>query len=143
MVRLGWEKGAALLTVLVAASGCYEWAPVRPTELPKLSAGARELERADGGRFEVRRPVTAKITTPWGAKKFAQPRAGIENGTLVIQGDEGDVAQIPLDQIKGAQVGQLSVVDTTASIVVLGIVVLGSVLLFLSVEGINTNRGVE
>ena len=139
-MRLGWNRGAPVLVVLVAA-GCYDWVPVRPTELPKLSAGARELERADGGRFEVRRAVTAKITTPWGATKFAQPQAGIEGGKLRISGGDVPPTEIPLDQITSVRVGQLNAIDTTASVVVLGALIAGSVLLFLAVRGTGNPDG--
>jgi hypothetical protein len=141
MVRLGWNRRVGLLAALVALAGCYEWAPVRPTELPKLSAGARELETADGGRFEVRHPVTAKVVTPFGATKFAHPRADIAGGMLTIEGDDGRPAHIPLDQITGVRVGQLSVVDTTASIVVLGAAITASVLLFLALRGQGNAEG--
>ena len=142
MVRLGWNRGVGLAAAL-ALAGCYEWAPVRPTELPKLSAGARELETADGGRFEVRRPVTAKVITPLGAAKFAQPRAEIAAGMLTIEGDDG-AAHIPLDQITSVRVGQLSVVDTTASIVVLGAALTASLLSFFALRGQdNTDGGIK
>ena len=128
----------------LAPAGCYEWAPVRPTELPKLSAGARELETADGGRFEVRRRVTAKVSTSFGAAKFAQPRADIADGMLTIEGDDGAVGHIPLDQISDVRVGQLSVIDTTASIVVLAAAVTASLLLFLVVrDQTNRRNGIE
>ena len=140
MVRFGWNRGAVLVAALVALAGCYEWAPVRPTELLKLNAGARELETADGGRFEVRRPVTAKVVTPLGAQKFAQPRADIADGMLTIEGDYG-TAHIPLDQITSVRVGQLSVIDTTASVVVLGAVITGTILLFLAVRGQTDGQG--
>jgi hypothetical protein len=144
MVRLGWNRCAALVVALVTLAGCYEWAPVRPTELPKLNTGARELETADGGRFEVRRPVTAKVITPWGARKFAQPRAVIAGETLTIEGDNRPATQIPLDQITGVRVGQLSVIDTVASILVLGGAITGSLLLFLFLRGgSGTQGGVE
>jgi hypothetical protein len=143
MVRLGGNRGVGLAVALAALAGCYEWAPIRPTELPKLSAGARALETADGGRFEVRRPVTAKVITPLGATKFAQPRAEIAAGVLTIEGDDG-AAHIPLDQITSVRVGQLSVVDTTASMVVLGAAVAASVLLFLALRGqTNTEGGIK
>jgi hypothetical protein len=141
MVRLGWNSGVVWAATLAALAGCYEWAPVRPTELPKLSAGARALETADGGRFEVRHPVTAKVVTPFGAAKFAQPRAEIVGGLLTIEGDDGATAHIPLDQISSVRVGQLSVVDTTASIVVLGAAITASVLLFLVLRGQSHTEG--
>ena len=139
MVRLGWNRSVGLLVALaaLAPAGCYEWAPVRPTELPKLSAGARQLETVDGGRFEVRRRVTAKVITSFGAAKFAQPRADIADGMLTIEGDDGAVGHIPLDQISDVRVGQLSVIDTTASIVVLGAAVTASLLLFFVLQGQN------
>ncbi len=144
MVRFGWNRGVGFAAALAAVAGCYEWAPVRPTELPKLSAGARELETADGGRFAVRRPVTAKVITPFGAAKFAQPRAEIAAGMLTIEGDDGAAAHIPLDQITGVRVGQLSVVDTTASIIVLGAAITASVLVFLVLRGqSNTEAGIK
>jgi hypothetical protein len=143
MVRLGWNRGIGLAVALAALAGCYEWAPIRPTELPKLSAGARALETADGGRFEVRRAVTAKVITPFGATKFAQPRAEIAGGMLTIEGDDG-AAHIPLDQITSVRVGQLSVVDTTASVVVLGAAITASVLLFLVLRGQgNADPGIK
>jgi hypothetical protein len=141
MVRLGWNRSGGLLVVLAALAGCYEWAPVRPTELPKLSAGARQLETADGGRFDVHRRVTAKVITPFGAAKFAQPRADIVDGMLTIEGDDGAAAHIPVDQITGVRVGQLSVIDTTASIVVLGAAITASLLLFFVLRGQNNTEG--
>jgi len=141
MVRLGWNRSIALLVALGALAGCYEWAPVRPTELPKLSAGARQLETADGGRFEVRRRVTAKVITSFGAAKFAQPRADIADGMLTIEGEDGAVGHIPLDQISDVRVGQLSVIDTTASLVVLGAAVTASLRLFFVLQGQNNGSG--
>jgi len=141
MVRLGWNRSLGLLTALAALAGCYEWAPVRPTELPKLSAGARQLETTDGGRFDVHRRVTAKVVTSFGAAKFAQPRAAIEDDMLTIEGEDGAVGHIPLDQISDVRVGQLSVIDTTASIVVLGAAVTASLLLFFVLQGQNNGSG--
>ena len=72
--------------------------------------------------------MTAKVITSFGAAKFAQPRADIADGMLTIEGDDGAVGHIPLDQISDVRVGQLSVIDTTASIVVLGAAVTASLL---------------
>jgi len=137
MVRLGWNRGVRLVVALAAvvSSGCYEWAPVRPTELPKLNEGARVLETADGGRFEVRRRVTAKVVSPFGSAKFTQPRTEIADGMLTIEGEDGAVGHIPVDQITSVRVGQLSVIDTTASLIVLGAAIAGTVLVFLFMQG--------
>jgi len=133
-----------MLAALVVVAGCYDWAPVRPTELPKLSAGARELERADGGRFEVRHVVTAKVDTPYGAVKFKQPLAVVEDGTLAIADATGAEARIPLEQIKGVQVGQINVGDTVFAIVGAGAVVVGTVVLLLLMRsGPGSGRGIE
>jgi hypothetical protein len=144
MLRLGWNRGVRVMAVLVglAGTGCYDWAWVRPTELPKLNAGASELEKTDGSRFEVKRPVTANVVTPWGAKKFSQPVSSIESGTLTIAGDDVPETQIPLDQITSVRVGQLNVVDTAASVLVLAGVVVGTFLLFAWIRP-GMSQGVE
>ena len=145
MLRLGWDRGVVVMAALVglAGGGCYDWASVRPTELPKLNAGASELEKADGSRFQVKRPVTANVMTPWGAKKFHQPVSSIEGETLTIAGDDVPELQIPLDQISSVRVGQLNAIDTTASVLVLAGVVVGTVLLYLWIRPDPNSHGVE
>jgi hypothetical protein len=81
------------------------------------------------------------VITSFGAAKFAQPRADIADGMLTIEGDDGAVGHIPLDQISDVRVGQLSVIDTTASIVVLGAAVTASLLLFFVLQGQDNASG--
>jgi len=131
MARFGWNTRGLAIVALCGVTGCYDWFPVRPTELPKLNAGARELEKIDGSRFEVKRPVTANVVTPWGARKYHQPISRIEAGTLSIVGDDVPPAEFPLDQISSVRVGQLNAIDTAASVLVLGVVVVGTALLYM------------
>jgi hypothetical protein len=132
MPRFGLNRpgvGVIVLAGLVGA-GCFDRHFVRPTELPKLNAGAQELEKTDGSHFEVKRPVTAIVTTPYGDQKFSQPVSRIDDGILTIRaGDEGPPVRFPLDQVNSVRVGQLNVVDTVASALVLAGIAVGSLLL--------------
>jgi hypothetical protein len=144
MRRLGWHGGFVVAVVAgLAGSGCYDRALVRPTELPKLSAGAHELKRTDGGRFQVRRTVTAKVSTPNGSAVFVQPQAKIieDDDMLLIAGSNGAAASIPLDDISAVRVSQLNVIDTTASLIVLGATIAVSVLFFSWVRGAGGGSG--
>ena len=127
----GWNERAGAVIVLVglAGSGCFDWVSVRPTELPKLNVGPTVLEKVDGSRFVVDRPVTADVVTPVGVQKFHHPMSRIDGDILTITGDEVPESHIPLDQISSVRVGQLNVIDTVTSILVLAGVVVGTVLL--------------
>jgi hypothetical protein len=144
MVRFGWNRGPGVLAGLLAVvAGCYDWVTVRPTELPKLSAGASEVERVDGSRVHVEGPVIAKVLSSFDAKKFYAPRARIEGPMLTISGDDAPPTEFPLDEIREVRVGQLNVIDTTASAIVLGAVVVGSILLFLFLKPDGMQGGIK
>ena len=126
----------------LAGTGCYDWVWVRPTELPKLNVGPTVLEKVDGSRFVVERPVTADVVTPVGVQKFHHPASRIDGDILTITGDDVPESHIPLDQISSVRVGQLNVIDTVTSILVLAGVVVGTVLLIAWIRP-GPNHGVE
>jgi hypothetical protein len=146
MSWFGWNKGAGAVVALLGLScaGCYDWASVRPTELPKLNAAVSSLEKTDGSRFVIQRAVTAKVVTPLGAQKFSQPVSRIDGDILTITGDDVPETHIPLDQINSVRVGQLNPIDTAASLLLLSGVVVGTVVLFFWIRPIwHGNGGVE
>jgi hypothetical protein len=145
MSWFGWNKGSVAVVALfgLASAGCYDWASVRPTELPKLNAAVSSLEKTDGSRFVVQREVTAKVVTPFGAQKFSRPVSRIDGDILTITGDEVPETHIPLDQINSVRVGQLNPLDTAASLLVLSGVVVGTVVLFVWIRPIWHGNGVE
>jgi hypothetical protein len=118
MAWLGWVRAAGVVA-LVGGTGCYQWVAIKPADIPGFTAGPpHEVERPDGSRVRFDGEVAVKVHTPNGTLTYWNPQANIEDGALAISGDSAPPAEIPLTAIDRAKVGQLSTLETAATIVI-------------------------
>jgi hypothetical protein len=126
-----WKHTVAVLA-LAGLAGCYDWVPIRPTQLPNAGAGQRDLEQPDGTSVHIDRPaaVVTVDSVDGEQRRFWAPRARVDGRVLTISGDNAPPTQIALDQIAGAEAGTLNRAHTTGAVVICALA-LGFAALFL------------
>jgi hypothetical protein len=126
MSGIRWQRGAAVLALvgMVGITGCYDWIPIKPTEIPKLVADAEYLEQPDGTRVRFDEQADGlKVRWRDETRKFWAPRVNIQGGVLAISGDNAPPVQIPVDEIVDVRAGRLNVIETAGAISICGAVV--------------------
>jgi hypothetical protein len=132
MPGIRWRRGASVLALVgilggvgsVGLTGCYDWIPIKPTEIPKLVGEVEDLEQPDGTRVHFEeQPEALKVRWRDEARKFWAPRASIGGGVLAISGDNTPPVEIPMDQIVDVRAGRLNVIETAGAISICGAVI--------------------
>jgi hypothetical protein len=112
-------RGVALLAGwAILLSGCYYWIPIKPTEAPKLTAGARYVERTNGNLYEFVSSADVRVTTARQRITFSEPRARIANGLLVIESASHPPATFVFDEVAAVEASQLDKADTAVALLI-------------------------
>jgi hypothetical protein len=128
------------------SSGCYQWELIKPTELPKLNGSfatpvghvgnanvvafrVADVEREDGTLVQIKGNFDLKVTRENDEEvEFDHPVAAqIDGDDLVVRGGNRSKTNIPLTEIKHAEVSQF---DSGAT---MGVVLIASVLVGIAV----------
>jgi hypothetical protein len=144
-----------LLVATLLSSGCYSWAAIKPTELPKLNGSSTtstaggghtlvlqtvaQVEAPDGRIVEVKGESDARVTTvkPPQVLSFEHPVvANLTDDSLIVQAGNVGKTTIPLSRIESVEISQLERGQTALAATVVGLLVsvVGTVLIISLVK---------
>jgi hypothetical protein len=135
------------LLALVALSGCYVTAPIKPSELARLD-GYRDGE-PKGGTVSVLSPANQPVTVAGSSQIYLDLPDGtyggtfksiqVSDGVLSSVTEDGQAKQVPLESIKAARVREPSPGTTVLVGVGIAAAVLGGTIWLFT----HSNHAVE
>jgi hypothetical protein len=137
------KRALSLMLLGTASVGCYSSTEIKPTEIPKLNGGRRDLdafdskytvmtvERPDGTLTKIEGASYVRLTLRNGAEVDFEPPvlAELEDDALNLRGANRPKTSVKLNEVSKAEVSNYSSVRTSLLLaglgVLLGLVVVG------------------